>query len=156
MKTIITLILVFFAVPFCIFSQEAPNTVEFKYDNAGNRIIRHAIYVPEISKKLDKQVDSLHNSSITKTIVADSVVINNVLVSIYPNPTLGKFKVKLENFRDEDNAQYSLFSLTGQLIVEGQIHSSTTEIDLQNYDNGPYLFKLIINGESKSWRIIKR
>lgn len=157
MKTPIMLITFLFAFPLLMMAQQQdPNTVEFEYDDAGNRYLRHAIYIPDVSKSLYNQADSIKNRNIAKAIAADSIIINNVSVSIYPNPTLGKFKVKFDNFSDEDDIQYSLFSLTGQLIVEGQVNNATTEVDLQNHDNGPYLFKLIINGKSKSWRIIKR
>ncbi len=154
MRGIITLIIFLLAIPIFIFSQENFNTVEFKYDDAGNRILRHAIYIPPIPKNINRKNDSIKN--ITKAILADSIVINNVSVSIYPNPTLGKFKVKIDNVNDEDEIQYSIFSLTGQSIDKGRVINNITEVDLQNYDNGPYLFRLVINGESKSWRIIKR
>jgi len=153
---ILTLILVFIAIPFFIFAQEDPNTVVFKYDDAGNRILRHAIYIPDLLKKNEVYNDSLKNSRMTKVPPADSIVINDISVSIFPNPTLGKFKVKIDNFNSEDKIQYSLFSLTGQLIGKDEVKNAITEIDLQNYDNGPYLFRLIVNGKSKSWRIIKQ
>lgn len=157
MKNIFFISILIFAIPLLVLSQEPePNTVEFKYDDAGNRILRHAIYVPEIGKVKTLEGDSLGHHNLTKSFPADSIVINDISVSIYPNPTLGKFKVSMNNISEKDDIQYILLSLTGQVVSNNVIHLNETEVDMQKCVSGPYIFRLIVNGESTSWRIIKR
>ncbi len=146
-----------FFIPLFVFSQVSdPNTIEFKYDDAGNRILRHAIYVPEIGKVNAAKGDSLQHYNLTKSIPSDSVIINDISISIYPNPTLGKFKIAIKNLHEEDNIQYTLLTFTGQVISSNIIHLNETEIDMQKSKSGPYILRLLLNGESISWRIIKR
>ena len=157
MKKIFFISILIFAIPLLVLSQEPdPNTVEFNYDNAGNRILRDAIYVPEIGKVEASQLDSLQYHNLTKSLPADSVIINDISISIYPNPTLGIFKVATKNLDKDDDVQYTLLSLTGQVISKNKIIFNDTEIDMQKCESGPYIFHLLINGESTSWRIIKR
>ncbi|MFK5855795.1 MAG: hypothetical protein QM503_06665, partial [Bacteroidota bacterium] len=73
MKRLIMFILVMLTIPIFIFSQEDPNTVEFKYDDTGNRILRHAIYLPP-SKSPDNRDDNNQGTNVTKALAADSVV----------------------------------------------------------------------------------
>lgn len=155
MKTLILFLFILLTMPFLVLSQ-TPNAVELNYDKSGNRILRQVIFIPGIIQSTGQQSDSLNTYKLATIILTDSIVRDDIVVNIYPNPTLGKFKLDLENYEESDNIQYSLHTLTGQVITKGVVNTKETQFDLQTYENGPYLFRLIINGKSNSWRIIKR
>jgi hypothetical protein len=65
------------------------------------------------------------------------------LVSVFPNPGNGVFKVNAT-----DVAAIEVFSITGKLIYK----SSNLWVDLSSYDNGVYLFKI----ETEKGNVVKR
>ncbi len=136
--------------------QMEPNTVDFDYDDAGNRILKHAIYVPVISSA-EFQSDSIQDKEFPiKSTITDSASINDHMINIFPNPTLGRFRVNISSLSGSDNVSYVLISLTGRVIDKKLITARDTEINLEDMKNGPYVFKLTMNGTVKSWIIIKR
>ncbi len=155
MKNLLLLLVLFCGIPHIILSQE-PNTIEFKYDEAGNRWLRQAVYIPGMIESDVIQADIVQPVELKKSILADSTVICDVSVNIYPNPTLNKFIVSVSNLSDNDDIQYSLVSLTGSVISRGRLVLSDTEIDMQMCKRGTYIYTIIFNGRSNSWRIIKR
>lgn len=142
-------LLLIIIIPATIYAQE-PNTVEFKYDDAGNRILRHAIYIAPSSKKCDSTNANYYKEP------ADTFVFDKINVNIYPNPTISKFNVTIENMEKDDIIEYSFYSLTGQIISNGKINTSSTEFSMRNHKRGPYIFHITVNGKPKSWRIIKQ
>jgi len=155
MKTLVLSLLLVLTVPLIVLSQTS-NTIEYNYDKAGNRILRQAIFVPGIIQSASQKPDSLNVNYFTKSILADSLIVDNISIKIYPNPTYGKFEVVTENYTESDIILYSLHTIAGQKITNGCISSELTQIDLQNHNSGPYIFRLIINGKTNSWRVIKR
>jgi hypothetical protein len=78
-------------------------------------------------------------------------------IKIYPNPTTEKITfefsgdVRVENFRP-----LQLDSLSGQLLQEQPVHSTTTSISLAGFAQGAYILKVLINGITEDWKIIKQ
>jgi len=66
---------------------------------------------------------------------------NNDIVSIFPNPSNGKFTLKL---KDETIKNIQIFDITGKLVYSEQIINNETqkEINLSNMTSGIYLLKL--------------
>jgi len=155
MKKLLLILLALIAFPLAMLSQEH-NTVEFDYDEAGNRILRHTIYIEIMITKADEQPDTLQNLNMEKSVPADEFVLEDMIIRIYPNPTMGRFTVSLDNLSETDQVSYSLYTLTGQLISQGQIINNETVMDIQEHENGTYLFKLAINSETTTWKVIKR
>ncbi len=80
--------------------------------------------------------------------ISDDLLANQL--SIYPNPTSGKFEVKLTGMNKP--ATLSLYSLTGQLLTKVEVKQSqgkTLEhtFDLTSYAQGIYLLKLETDGK---------
>ena len=63
---------------------------------------------------------------------------DNVLTSVYPNPTTGILQIK----SNEANANYQVqvMNMVGQTVLTGQ--NMTTQIDLSGLNNGIYLLQL--------------
>ncbi|MFC5269294.1 T9SS type A sorting domain-containing protein [Adhaeribacter terreus] len=64
-------------------------------------------------------------------------------VSVYPNPSNGKFNVKLVGYKHD--AALELYSLTGQLIVKENVKSGqeVTKLQVKNLAAGTYLLKVV-------------
>ena len=155
MKKLFLILFALIAFPLAMLSQEH-NTVEFDYDEAGNRTLRHTIYLLTTIIKEGAITDTLQNNETTNPNPADEVTIDDIVVRIYPNPTMGRFTVSLDNLSETDQVSCSLYTLTGQLISQGQIINNETVMDIQEHENGTYLFKLAINSETTTWKVIKR
>ena len=155
MKKLFLILFALIAFPLAMLSQEH-NAIEFDYDEAGNRTLRHTIYLLTTIIKEGAITDTLQNNETTNPNPADEVTIDDIVVRIYPNPTMGRFTVSLDNLSETDQVPYSLYTLTGQLISQGQIINNETVMDIQDRENGTYLFKLAINSETTTWKVIKR
>ncbi len=72
-------------------------------------------------------------------------------LKIYPNPVVSQLNVAVT-----ENANYSLFNITGQLIKTGKVSQTDNSIDLQDLSKGCYLLKITIaNGSVQTTKVIK-
>ncbi|MBK0401666.1 T9SS type A sorting domain-containing protein [Adhaeribacter sp. BT258] len=64
-------------------------------------------------------------------------------VSVYPNPSNGKFNVKLVGYKQD--AALELYSLTGQLIAKEEVKAGqeVTKVQVKNLAAGTYLLKVV-------------
>jgi len=68
--------------------------------------------------------------------------------AIYPNPSNGKFFIKLENYR---NVEVKIYSIVGKLIYKQELTKSLNEIDLSNFGTGMYFVKFTNVANNKTW-----
>lgn len=96
--------------------------------------------------------------AVDNVITSDGVVsVENVdaksLFEIYPNPASEFFILKnLEN----ENAEVSIFDLTGRLVYNNTITGNQNEINIQNLAKGTYLIKVLSNEKVASQLLIKQ
>ena len=86
----------------------------------------------------------------------DEKLLNNI--SIYPNPTNGKFVVTLEAVAGK-NAVINIVSMNGQVVVSDKFNATgndAKEIDLANFSNGLYLVNIQVDGKIASKTILKQ
>ena len=76
-------------------------------------------------------------------------------VTIYPNPTKGVLKVDISGVEKFENAQISLYDLTGKLLQQWAGISQSNTIDLSERTPGMYIMQIVYNGNASSWKIIK-
>jgi len=77
-------------------------------------------------------------------------------IKIYPNPTTEKITLEFSgNVRVENFRPLQIYSLSGQLLHEQPVHSTTTVISLAGMPKGVYILKVNVNGVTEDWRIIK-
>ena len=78
--------------------------------------------------------------------------INNQ-VDIYPNPTSGIISIKNLN----SNTTIKVYNLLGELLIQEEIkNTSSTQIDMKDYNAGVYLVNVISDNQNFSKRIIKQ
>ena len=74
-------------------------------------------------------------------------------ISIFPNPSNGYFKLSNPN---QEQMNIAVYSILGELITEISNNEKYYSLDLANEQNGIYLLQIIIDGETKTIRIIKQ
>ncbi len=73
----------------------------------------------------------------------------NIFISVYPNPTKHQINIEIENYNDQIITE--VYDLIGNLIL------TTNEkiLNLENYANGIYLFKISFDNRVKKLKVIK-
>lgn len=76
-------------------------------------------------------------------------------LSVYPNPTMIKVNLKIEN-RSLDNVSYQLFDPLGNLLLNQRIIGEVTSIPMESFPTSIYILKVSDNrNEVKTFKIIK-
>lgn len=123
----------------------AQNRIKYTYDDAGNRLTRKKEIVVQTRGDLNNgEEPSVYEEELSET-----------KVIIYPNPTKGMLKVDISGVEQFENAQISLYDLTGKLLQQWAGISQSNTIDLSERTPGMYIMQIAYNGKTSSWKIIK-
>ena len=79
-----------------------------------------------------------------------SIQERELLVGVYPNPSLGLFNINLDR---TENVRYSVFDVTGKVILTTESSSKSITIDLRDNVSGLYLLKIEWEGRTKTIRL---
>ena len=149
---------------FCLFIPlfcMAQNPLEryYEYDASGNRTARKTIRLmesppaPQDSLQVDEWTSDELQTTGNEFFVEK---IAQVEIKIYPNPATEKITLEISNMENLQTGNFKLFSLSGQLLQEHPVYATATEISLAGLPNGAYLLKVLINGKTENWKIIKQ
>lgn len=127
------------AMPCLMFAQ----TIRYDYDGAGNRLTRVIVMSP----------NRIAKSASIDEFLSDSLSERNI--RIYPNPTQGLLRIRIDQLSEEDICSIRLFSLSGQQILVMPLQTTETELNISDQSNGVYILQILLNGEASSWKIIK-
>jgi hypothetical protein len=156
MKTILTLILMASTL-----TLPAQSTVQFQYDDAGNRTERNIIVLEPESTPNDSTLKTGELSDLPQlpkqtASTAITQTIGQTVVQIYPNPTGGKFTVEIEAAGEESAGGLQLLSLSGEKIIDLKNPGRRTEVDLTGRPAGAYILYISISGKTHTWKVIKQ
>ena len=127
------------AMPCLMFAQ----TIRYDYDGAGNRLTRVIVMSP----------NRIAKSASIDEFLSDALSERNI--RIYPNPTQGLLRIRIDQLSEEDICSIRLFSLSGQQILVMPLQTTETELNISDQSNGIYILQILLNGEASSWKIIK-
>ena len=134
-------------VPLSLSSQ----SIQFSYDNNGNRTNREMIHFFKNSQ--EKQ----DISNQTETKIFDFVSDTRIMIS--PNPSTGKLFIILERTTETESSpipiQLLIQSLSGEKILTITELKSSNEVDISNHPNGTYILSIVAGKERVSWKVIK-
>lgn len=139
--TSICVLLALFLFPFV---NNAQTTIEYGYNDSGDRISRTIINLKSAS------FTNGSNESTQEPLVEQ---IGLQEAKIYPNPTKGLLRVELPSLQNQ-NGIIRVFDSNGKLIIE-KTASISNQVELFNHPSGFYFMQIIIGGEKKEWKIIK-
>ncbi|OYU94930.1 MAG: hypothetical protein CFE21_14725 [Bacteroidetes bacterium B1(2017)] len=79
----------------------------------------------------------------------------NLTASVYPNPSVDKFTLKVENISLK-GLNYGLFDSQGKQILQSKVEADESAVEVGGLPNGAYLLKVYQdNLEIKIFKIIK-
>ena len=87
------------------------------------------------------------------TLITGIYVDGSNLIQIYPNPSKGIFYFDSEK---NDVQQWSVYDLSGKLLMAKEQKVRTGVIDLNNYKAGVYLFKAETTDGTKTQKLMKQ
>lgn len=141
---------------------KSQNVFEFTYDENGNRIRREMIPLRIINPNDTTNADSTNNANNTaqnNLSGNDSTQYTSHLgdqeIKIYPNPTSGELKMEISNFVTGSSGFITVVDLTGRLIYQSNTVSASNIINLSSALVGNYILKVILDGRSKEWVVVK-
>lgn len=151
-KTILFIILTFFS--FSLYSQ----SIHFEYDDAGNRETR-TIVLSQLKSEKDTTIFS--ESELKEQLAKIESQFNSEklaegTIKVFPNPTEGELRIKLENISNTEGINLQLYSPTGSLLQSKQIDSNYTEFDMLSYSPGIYILRISRLDERLEYKIIKK
>jgi len=124
----------------------AQQTVEFEYDETGNRILRQLA----TSKSTDAEVDSVF-----KDLNKPPTMIGDHLVKVYPNPTMGKINIEFLEM-SEETTTYFIIDQNGKQIMNGENSKLLNTIDITHQGGGVYYLVIKAPEIYQVYKIIKQ
>lgn len=135
---------------------------QYYYDNNGNRTKRELIPF----KKTQDTVVTDSTASITdSTAVANNnqvtqqqqykTILGDQKITVYPNPTAGELKVDISDFAEGCKGSVLVSDMQGRVIYKSENINSSNIINLSATATGKYIMKLILDGKSNEWVIVK-
>ena len=97
------------------------------------------------------------NISLTKVILSTGItdlIADNSNFSVYPNPTTGKFRVKIAPEIFKSDSKIEMFSVEGSAVFKQFLKENDNEIDTGKLNPGLYLLKITSGEKSFSKSII--
>ncbi|MFA6922991.1 MAG: T9SS type A sorting domain-containing protein [Bacteroidales bacterium] len=155
---------------------------QFGYDANGNRITRDVIEIPQgkpegkddpKNETAKNNTTSEENSGENTGAITDNNTQNNNAsesqtektyeaslgsqkITIYPNPTKGELKIDITNLPQATNGLILITDMQGRVIYKSQNVNSTNTLSIANESAGNYVMKIVINGKSKEWLVVKQ
>lgn len=139
-------VILYLSLLFCfhILGQSTSYSIKYDYDAAGNRISRKCLEVILRSANVPIDTSGVEGA------------LNNLKVTIYPNPTKRVILVGLSTYTPNASIKYILFTADGKKLQQLNAESDRTQVDLSNYAPGVYLLKIIANKKELEFKIIKQ
>ncbi|MBP1678054.1 MAG: hypothetical protein H6Q20_2613 [Bacteroidetes bacterium] len=141
LKSILLLTGLLLLIPYWCSAQ----SINYAYDNAGNRVSRTLDVGPQ-------QAAVRHDN--------DSVIYHEVLsnkeISLYPNPVKTNLTVNVKGYDSDVNGEYYIFDIQGKMMLHHKMNSESFQIDMSAYASGNYIMRIVLDGESTTWKVIKK
>lgn len=125
----------------------------YEYDAAGNREIRYKF---EFSSKSDTTSEFSNKCDTTSKTLMDTVRqnISDMTIKLYPNPVSIDLTISIENYNNEKGSVY-VYSVDGKLLDELYIKKDLIKLDFSNKSKGTYIVKILLEGDSKEYTVVK-
>ena len=156
MKTIIFFYLLFFSV-FKTVSQQATVTSGGNATGSGGSV---SYSIGQVNYTFSTSASGSTNQGVQQpfeifTLGTDNFQNINLLITVYPNPTVNTIILKIDN-SNLDTLNFQLFDINGKQILSQKISTVETLIDLQNLAAAIYLLKINDTDKTiKTFKIIK-
>lgn len=128
-------------------SNAQTRSVQFTYDNAGNRTGRAIVLASAPMSR------GLANDGVKTEIYTDTFADYQLLV--YPNPTHGELKIELRGLPEGANYHLLIVNASGQVIISRNTIENPTVADLTECPAGIYIMRIQYKDYTKDFKIIR-
>lgn len=135
------------AVP-CLAQQTG--TVSFNYDANGNRVLRTLSFQRGDGKG---RGDTEHTAAPLLASATDTLA--GLELSLYPNPTDGRFSVGVGNAAEGTRLEAVLCTPTGAVVSRKTLAGESIDFDLSGHAAGVYVLRIEAGEETRTWKVIK-
>jgi hypothetical protein len=146
MKTL-NLIAILLLLLCALIAEAQPSSITFTYDAAGNRIQREIWFK---IKSSETNVDS------TIAIRPFTDYLDEMKITIYPNPTQGRLSVEISNMPKDKTGEITLHNMEGKRLQYLRSLETVNRFDLSTYPMGVYIFRITVGKKVSEWKIIKQ
>lgn len=119
-------------------------TINFHYDNAGNRKDR----IFHSKKSTVAEADSSDINPLSDQI-------DQIGIKIYPNPTKGLITVDITSLPDNVPASLSIYDIEGKCLEYIDVQIPSNHLDLSSFPNGIYVLRVTAGTKKTEWKIVK-
>lgn len=126
----------------------AQSKIAYAYDAAGNRVKR------EIVMQAPQAMAKMQAMDPEAQVFSD--MISEYSVKIYPNPTEGALRIGIAGLKDTDNCTLGIYTTQGAQVLTEHVTTERVDLNIMNQPTGIYLLRIVINGKSTTWKIIKK
>jgi len=138
MKKLLFMLLAAFLLPVAVKAQN----IAYSYDAAGNRILRALANNSYQSPRKSVTDDNLSKRTFPS-------------ISVSPNPTNGLLNICLSRWDNDYTCHLLLSDLSGKTLIERDMETYETSLNLTPFPDGLYLLSVELNGVQQSYKIIK-
>jgi hypothetical protein len=158
-RFVLVIVLILSSAPIsCLFAQESTNSSGGNNFGTGGSVsysIGQVFYETNVSPNASVAEGVQQPFEIsTHTSIPQTEGIE-LIVTAYPNPTMGYLSLVIENF-DISDLSFHLFDANGKILNSQQINSSETSLDMTQLVPAAYYLKVMKNDqEIKTFKILK-
>jgi len=114
----------------------------YSYDNNGNRYQRQVVTLKSSVEYDSTQIEN-----------GESVVISDIVVTVFPNPVKGELNVV--SSESIDAGTLYIYDMAGRSVLAQDFSGEKTAVDLNNQTAGQYILVILFGTEKREITIIK-
>lgn len=122
-------------------------TVEFDYDDSGNRVSRNTIPLKSTFQNKSKVETNDEKNYIDNT--------GTNIISIFPNPVSMYLNVSIQSTKDILDIYIQVIDQSGHSVISEKYNENAFQLDLSHLSAGIYYMIINIGEENTKWKIIK-
>ena len=123
-------------------------TIEYTYDNAGNRKTRQVIILEALMASPD--MVKKHTEAPATEILGERNI------KVYPNPTKGDLSIEVTGGNEKEKVEVQLSNAQGVQLQAMKVDIGKTPIDMVSYPAGWYILRVGSGDKIKEIKIIKQ
>jgi hypothetical protein len=94
---------------------------------------------------------NITNGSSNRIAAIENTVVNELNVTVYPNPANNTIYMQGLQLKENDKAEIVIYSSMGQLVLKTEYNKAMqaadiTNIDISSLNSGSYMYKVLLNG----------
>jgi len=147
MKTLLILFTGIF-ISSALFAQ----TIEYSYDENGNRVSRTVVYLKSSKSLKSAPADTTAKEQPPAEPVTDKK--GAIQINVYPNPTEGELQVRISG-AESATCTITIVNTSGKPIYKNEQFGLSGTIDLSRQPHGVYIMRIEVDDKVSEWMVVR-